>query len=141
MDSFWEFFWLTLSIFFFVAVLLVLFNVIVDLFRDHELSGWAKAVWVVFLIVVPALTALVYLVVRGPGMAERSAATARQAKADTDAYIRDVAATSPADQIARAKALLDTGAIDQEEYVVLKARALAEPHVHDGHGGVTTATS
>lgn len=137
MDSFWEFFWLALSVFFFLAVLLVLFNVIIDLFRDHELSGWAKAAWVLFLVIVPALTALVYLIVRGPGMARRSAATAQQAKSDTDAYIRDVAATSPADQIARAKELLDTGAIDQEEYTILKARALAEPQA-SGERVVTT---
>ena len=64
MDSFWDFFWLLLSAFFFLAYLLVLVQVLGDLLRDRGMSGWWKAVWVVFLIVVPALTALVYLVVR-----------------------------------------------------------------------------
>lgn len=124
MDSFWEFFWWTVSIFFFMAYLIVLFNVIVDLFRDHELSGWLKAVWVFFLILVPVLTSLVYLIARGGGMARRSAAQMQEAKAQTDAYIREVAA-SPADQIASAKALLEGGAITPEEFDRLKAKALA----------------
>lgn len=124
MDSFWEFFWWTVSIFFFMAYLIVLFNVIVDLFRDHELSGWLKAVWVFFLILLPVLTSLIYLVSRGGGMARRSAAQMQEAKAQTDAYIREVAA-SPADQIASAKALLDSGAITPEEFDRLKAKALA----------------
>ncbi len=124
MDSFWDFLWLTISIFFFVAYLIVLFNVIIDLFGDHELSGWWKAIWVFFLIFVPALTALVYLVVRGGGMAKRQQAKLRSAQAQTDAYIRDVAAQSPADQIASAKALLDAGTISQQEFDQLKAKAL-----------------
>ncbi len=124
MDSFWEFFWWTVSIFFFMAYLIVLFNVIVDLFRDHELSGWLKAVWVFFLILLPVLTSLIYLVSRGGGMARRSAAQMQEAKAQTDAYIREVAA-SPADQIASAKALLDSGAITPDEFDRLKAKALA----------------
>lgn len=125
MDSFWEFFWWTVTIFFFMAYLIVLFNVIVDLFRDRELSGWLKAVWVFFLIVLPVLTSLVYLIARGGGMARRSAEQLQQHKAQTDAYIREVAATSPAEEIASARALLDSGAITPDEYERLKARALA----------------
>lgn len=125
MDSFWDFLWLTISVFFFMAYLIVLFNVIIDLFGDHELSGWWKAIWVFFLIFVPALTALIYLVVRGGGMAQRQQAKMRSAQAQTDAYIRDVASQSPADQIASAKALLDSGAITQPEFDQLKAKALA----------------
>ena len=124
MDSFWEFFWWTVTIFFFMAYLIVLFNVIVDLFRDRELSGWLKAVWVFFLIVLPVLTSLVYLIARGGGMARRSAEQLQQHKAQTDAYIREVA-KSPADEIASARALLDSGAITPDEYERLKARALA----------------
>lgn len=123
--SFWEVFWLIVSAFVFVAYLMVLFNVVVDLFRDTELSGWWKAVWVAFLLFVPALTALVYLIARGNGMAQRSELAVRRAKADTDAYIRAVATTSPADQIATAKGLLDSGTITQAEFDALKARALA----------------
>ncbi len=125
MDSFWEFFWLTITVFFLLAYLMVLFNVITDLFRDRESSGWIKAIWVIFLLVIPALTALVYLIVRGPGMAERSHAAHARAKSNADAYIREVASTSPADQIASAKQLLDAGVITPEEFAVLKTKALA----------------
>ena len=125
MDSFWEFFWWTVSIFFFMAYLIVLFNVIVDLFRDHELSGWWKALWILFLIFAPYLTALVYVIARGKGMSQRQLAAAQQARSQTDAYIRDVAGKSPADHIAEAKALLDNGTITQQEFEQLKAKALA----------------
>ncbi len=125
MDGFWDFFWFTFSLFMMVAYLMVLFNVLVDLFRDKSVSGGMKAVWVFFLIFLPALTALVYLIVRGNGMAERSMAHMQQAKADTDAYIRDVAGSSPSDQIAQAHQLLSSGAITQEEFDALKAKALA----------------
>ncbi len=125
MDSFWDFFWLTISIFFFMAYLMVLFNIIIDLFGDHELSGGWKAVWVFFLIFVPALTALVYLIARGGGMARRQQAKMESARQQTDAYIRDVASQSPADQITAAKGLLDSGAITQAEYDQLKSKALA----------------
>jgi hypothetical protein len=127
MDSFWDWFWLMVWAFFFVAYLMVLFNIIVDLFRDSELSGWWKAIWIFFLILLPAITALTYLIVRGGGMASRSRAAASDARAATDAYIRQVAtSSSPADQIASAKALLDQGAITQAEFDALKAKALAQ---------------
>lgn len=125
MDSFWDFLWLTISVFFFMAYLMVLFNVIADLFSDHQTSGWVKAVWVFFLIFVPALTALIYLIARGQGMAERQRAKMTALRQQNDAYIRDVAGASPADQISSAKALLDSGAITQPEFEQLKAKALA----------------
>jgi putative oligomerization/nucleic acid binding protein/phospholipase D-like protein len=126
MDSFWDWFWLMVWWFFFIAYLMVLFHIIGDLFRDRELSGWWKALWIVFLIVLPAIGMLSYLIARGGGMARRSMAAASEARAATDAYIRDVAsASSPADQIASAKALLDQGAITQAEFDALKAKALA----------------
>ncbi|TIC88850.1 SHOCT domain-containing protein [Nocardioides sp. GY 10113] len=126
MDSFWDFFWLSVEIFFFVAYLLVLFQIIGDLFRDHELSGWLKAVWIFFLLFVPFLTALVYLIARGRGMAERNMAAARAAQADAETYIRSVSAGagSPAEEIARAKSLHDAGVIDDAEFAALKAKAL-----------------
>ena len=123
--SFWNYFWLVVEIFFFFAYLVVLFMIITDLFRDHRLSGWWKAVWVICLIIFPLVTALVYVIARGNGMAQRQAETQRQAKAATDSYIRDVAGASPADQIATAKQLLDSGAIDQAEFEKLKTAALA----------------
>lgn len=126
METFWDFFWYLVWIFLFIAYLLVLFQILTDLFRDHQLSGWWKALWVVFLIFVPLLTSLVYLVARGRGMAERQMAAVKAAKADTDAYIQSVASqASPADQIASAKRLLDEGAITPEEFERLKAKALA----------------
>jgi len=125
MDSFWDFLWLTIAVFFFMAYLMVLFNVIADLFSDHETSGWVKAVWVFFLIFVPALTALIYLIVRGSGMAERQRAKMTALRDQSDTYIREVAGASPAEQIASAKSLLDSGAITAQEYDQLKAKALA----------------
>lgn len=125
MDSFWDFLWLMLSAFFFIAYLMVMFNIIVDLFSDREASGGAKAVWILALIVLPLLTALVYLIVRGGSMADRQVARVQAAKADTDAYIRSVAAATPGDQIEKAKSLLDSGAISAEEFETLKAKALA----------------
>jgi hypothetical protein len=126
-DSFWDFFWLTISIFLLFAYLMVLFQIVVDLFRDHTVNGWVKALWVVCLIFFPFITALVYLIARGRGMAERQMSAARGAQADTEAYIRSVSsgAGSPSDEIARAKALLDSGTITSDEYEALKAKALS----------------
>jgi ABC-type multidrug transport system fused ATPase/permease subunit len=128
-DNFWNFVWIFFWSFAFIAYLFALFAIIGDLFRDHTLNGWLKAVWIFFLIFVPFLTALVYLIARGNGMAERSQKEARQYRAATDEYIRQTAGTSasPADEIAKAKALLDAGTISQGEYDLLKSRALAHP--------------
>ena len=127
MDSFWDFFWFTISFFLLMAYLVVLFHILTDLFRDRDVSGWVKAVWVVCLIFFPIITSLVYLIARGQGMTERNIAYARAAQKDTEAYIREVSsgASSPADEIARAKSLLDAGAISAAEYDSLKARALS----------------
>ncbi len=125
MSNFWDIVWLILSTFVFVAYLLVLFQIVIDLFRDHELGGGFKALWIIGLIFLPVMTALVYIVARGRGMAERQRAAMQRAKSDTDAYIRDVAGKSPADQIATAKALLDAGTINADEFARLKAKALA----------------
>lgn len=116
--------WYALMFVVFISYLFALFAVVGDLFRDKNLSGGWKAVWILFLIWIPFLTLLVYLIVRGAGMAERAQATAQQQKAATDDYIRSVAG-SPSDEIARAKALLDAGTISADEYASLKAKALA----------------
>ena len=116
--------WYAVTIMVFVAYLFALFAIIGDLFRDHELSGGWKAVWVFFLIFFPIVTALVYLVARGSGMAARAQARMQQGMAATDSYIRSVA-SSPADEIARGKDLLDSGAINSEEFAALKGKALA----------------
>ncbi len=121
----WDFLWHFLIIFGWIAYLLVLFQILTDLFwRDHETSGFLKAVWVLFLIVFPWLGALVYLLARGKGMAARAQAAAMAAKQQTDDYIREAAGRSPAQEIADAKALLDSGTISQAEFDSLKAKAL-----------------
>jgi hypothetical protein len=123
--STWDFLWHFLIIFAWIAYLLVLFQILVDLFwRDHTTSGWIKAVWVIFLIVFPWLTALVYLIARGQGMAQRARDAALAAKKETDDYIRDAAGRSPAQEIEHAKQLLDAGTISQQEFDSLKAKAL-----------------
>ena len=123
--STWDFLWHFLIIFAWIAYLLVLFQILGDLFwRDHKTSGWAKAVWVIFLILLPWLTAVVYLIARGRGMAERAHAAASAAKKETDDYIRQAAGRSPAQEIADAKALLESGAISANEFEALKAKAL-----------------
>ena len=126
MNNFWNIIWIFFWSFAFVAYLFALFAIIGDLFRDHKLNGWWKAVWIIFLVFVPFLTALIYLIARGPGMAERSQKEARQVQAATDSYIQQVAGSaSPADEIAKAKALLDAGTITQAEFDQIKSRALA----------------
>jgi hypothetical protein len=124
--TFSSYFWLLVWWFLFFAYLMVLFHIIGDLFRDKELSGWWKAVWIVALILVPFFGALIYLIARGGGMAERQLSMQREARQATDQYIQSVATTaSPAEHIASAKALLDDGTITQAEFEQLKAKALA----------------
>ena len=128
MPEFWSnlgsIFWYTLTIIIFVSYLMVLFSIVDDIFRDREMSGGIRAVWIVCLIFFPFLTALIYLIARGRGMTERAVAQAERNKAAADDYIRSVAG-SPADEIASAKALLDAGTITQAEFDGLKAKALS----------------
>jgi len=123
--DFFQFLWIMFVIFVFFAYLMLLFSIITDLFRDHKLNGWFKALWFIFLLFVPVLTALVYVIARGKGMAQRSQKAAEQAESATADYIRNVAGTSPAEQIAHAKQLLDSGAITKDEFEALKKKALA----------------
>jgi Phospholipase_D-nuclease N-terminal len=119
--------WTLLVFFAWVIWFYLLITVFGDLFRRHDLSGWAKAAWIVFVIVVPYLGVLVYLIAQHDGMAERNTKQLQQSQAQMDDYVRSVAATSdPADQIAKGKQLLDQGAISQAEYDALKQKALAE---------------
>jgi hypothetical protein len=127
LSDFWGFLWSVVVIFAFVAYIMVLFSIIGDLFRDDRLNGWLKAIWIIFLIFVPFLTALVYLIARGSGMQQRSMAQAAQIRQQQDDYIRATAGSggSATDEIARAKSLLDGGAITRAEYDAIKAKALA----------------
>lgn len=124
-DFFVWFFWFYIAI----ACIWIFISIIVDVFRDHSLNGWAKALWVLFLVFLPFLAALIYLIARGKGMAERGAARQREATQYTDDYIRSVAGTSsassPAAEIESAKRLLDAGAVTSAEYEQLKANAMA----------------
>ena len=117
--SFWFFIW--------IAALMVWFRCLFDLFGDSSLSGWGKAGWAVLLIFVPWLGALIYLIARGRSMTERQIAAAEQLQAEQKEYIQQVAGASqgPAQEIARAKELLDAGTITQAEFDALKSRALA----------------
>jgi hypothetical protein len=117
--SFWFFVWIT--------AIMLWFRCLFDLFGDDSLSGWAKAGWSVVLVFLPWLGALIYLIARGRSMSERQASRAAEMQAAQNDYIKQVAGTptAPADQIASAKALLDSGTIDQREYEALKAKALA----------------
>jgi hypothetical protein len=126
-NNFGDLIWWFLWVFAFTAYLFALFAIIGDLFRDRTQNGWVKAIWIIFLVFVPFLTALIYLIARGRGMAERSQKEAVQMQSATDDYIRNVAGASPADEIAKAKGLLDAGTISQGEYDLLKAKALAHP--------------
>jgi len=125
MENFWATSLVIIEVFVFVAYLIVLFHIVSDLFRNQEMSGIGKALWIAGLIFVPFLTALFYLLRHGRGMAQRQQQAMERVKSDTDRYIREVAGKSPADQISDAKALLDTGTITAEEFARLKAKALA----------------
>ncbi|MBQ7806407.1 SHOCT domain-containing protein [Rhodococcus sp. (in: high G+C Gram-positive bacteria)] len=124
-DSMWDIFWYTLTVFVFVAYLLVLFQIIGDLFRDRSMSGFVRVLWIIFLVVLPYLTAFVYIITRGRGITERQAAAHTAAKKASDEYIRDVAGKSAPEQISEAKTLLDSGVIDAAEFATLKAKALS----------------
>lgn len=123
--SFWDILWFICISYLFIAYLMLLFSVFGDLFRDRETSGLMKAAWSLALIILPFLTLLLYMVIRGRGMAERSMAAAAAAQQAQDAYIKQVAAASPADQISEATRMLEQGVITQEEYERLKQKALA----------------
>jgi len=119
-----SFFWWLLWLFYIAAYLYVVILIISDLFRDDKLSGWFKAIWIIALVFVPFLTALVYVIARGKDMAARAAAARGYGTvAESDEY-RPQASSNPADDIAKAKELLDAGTISQGEFDALKSKAL-----------------
>lgn len=121
-----SFLWYVVMVFLFVAYLFILFYIFSDLFRRHDMNGWLKALWVIILIFIfPPLGALIYLIVYGKGMAERAQKAQQEMVSAQQAYIREAAGKAgPADQITQAKALLDNGAISQEEFDKIKSQAL-----------------
>jgi hypothetical protein len=120
-------FWTMIIFFAWVVWIWIMIAILSDVFRRRDTSGWGKAAWVVFLIVLPFLGALVYLIANHDGMADRSAKHAQAAQADFDSYVKTVAKNGggAASEIEKAKGLLDSGAIDQAEFEALKAKALA----------------
>lgn len=124
--SFGEVLLVALEIFFFVIWIWILITILSDLFRDHELSGWAKAAWVLFLVFIPFLTALIYLIARGEGMRDRTIKAQADAKKHFDEYVRQQAhASSPADELHKLAELKDKGALSQQEFDQAKAKLLA----------------
>jgi hypothetical protein len=125
--TFGQVMWTMFVFFAWVLFFWLLFTVFGDLFRRHDLSGWAKAAWTFFVIVLPFLGIFIYLIAEGKGMGERSMQRAQQAQGQMDAYVRSVADSGggAAQQITQAKQLLESGAIDQAEFAQLKAKALA----------------
>ena len=117
--------WTMLIFFLWVIWFWILITVFADLFRRHDISGGKKALWIVFVIIVPFLGVLIYLIANSQGMAERNVKDVRQAQAQTDEYIKSVASSGPAGEIERAKVLLDSGTITQQEFDALKQKALA----------------
>ncbi len=113
-----------LEIFVFVAWIMVLFMIIGDLFRDHDMSGWGKAVWIFFLIFIPFLTALIYLIARGGGMRDRAMAEQKLAQEQFDDYVRKTAGTSHADELAKLSDLKAKGDISEEEFQKAKSKLL-----------------
>ena len=119
--------WSMIIFFAWVAWLIILFRVIADVFRRHDTSGWGKAAWLIFVIVLPFLGVLIYLIAHGDDMAKRDLEQARAAQANMDDYVKSVAGSGggAAAEIDKAKQLLDSGAITQVEFEAIKAKAIA----------------
>jgi hypothetical protein len=118
-------FWSILIFFLWVIWIWIVITVLIDVFRRSDIGGWAKAAWVVFVVILPWLGVLIYLIVEHDGMQERSVKQAQAERQQFDDYVRDTAGGGSAAEIAKAKELLDSGAITQAEFEALKAKALA----------------
>jgi len=118
--------WDILIFFAWVIFIWIAITVLIDVFRRHDISGWGKAAWVVFVVILPWIGVLTYLIVNHTGMAERRAQDTKVAQAQFDQYVRQAAGTGgPASEIQKAKELLDSGAITQQEFDAIKTKALA----------------
>ena len=113
------------EIFLFVIWFWILFTIIGDLFRDHKMSGWAKAAWIIFLVFIPYISMIVYLIARGSGMRDRAIKAQTDAKKHFDEYVREQAHTSPADELHKLNELREKGALSQEEFDQAKGKLLA----------------
>ncbi len=123
---FLEVFWTMLIFFFFLIWLWILFTVFTDIFRRHDISGFVKAIWIIFVIVLPYLGVFVYLIAEHTGMTERSIEGQQRSEAEFEQYVKSAAGKGdPTEQIAKAKQMFDSGAINQAEFDQLKQKALA----------------
>jgi hypothetical protein len=123
---FLEVFWTILIFFAFVFWLMILFNVIGDIFRRNDITGWGKVLWLIAIILLPYLGVFIYLIVEHEGLVQRSVKQQQATQSEFDQYVQSVAAGGhPAEQIAKGKSLLDSGAITQAEFEQIKQRALA----------------
>lgn len=121
-----EVIWTMLLFFLFILWIFLLIRILIDVFRRHDISGWGKAAWTIFIIILPFLGVLVYLIAQGDKMMGRDVEQAQAQQAQFDEYVQSVAGSGgAADEIAKAKQLLDSGAITQEEFDSIKAKALA----------------
>lgn len=128
MNSLADWLWWLLAVYFIFIYFMMLFRIIGDIFRNHDMGGWGKAGWLIFLIFVPILAMLIYVIANGKDMAQRDMAQYQSAQAAQADYIRSVAGSgtsSAASEIQKAQDLLTAGAISQEEFDALKAKALA----------------
>lgn len=123
--SIWESIWLVFVIFVFITALMMIFAIVIDIFRNKEMSGGIKAVWLIALVFFTLITALIYVIVHGQGMAERQVKEQVEAQESFDNYVRDVAGGGAASELERAAALHNDGKISDEEYASLKAKILA----------------
>src|SRR5262245_50400839 len=125
--TFWDALWTLLVFFLWVAWFILLFHIVIDIFRRRDASGFKKFIWLIFILFVPFLGVFIYLIVNSDDMARRNMEQAAAARADMDEYVRSVAASGggATAEIERAKGLLDSGAITQEEFDAIKAKALA----------------
>jgi hypothetical protein len=117
--------WSMIIFFFWVIWIWIVITVLIDVFRRDDIGGWAKAAWVIFVVILPWLGVLVYLIVEHDGMRDRSMRQAQTQRQALDEYVRDTAGGGTAAEIAKAKELLDSGAITREEFDAIKAKALA----------------
>lgn len=123
--TFGQVMWSMFVFFAWIMFFMLLFRVFGDLFSRHDIGGWGKVGWTIFVICLPFLGIFVYLIAEGKGMAERAMKQVEASQAQMDDYVRSVAASSPAEEIAKAQQLLDSGAITQTEFDALKTKALA----------------
>jgi hypothetical protein len=123
--TFWSFFWDVLLFMAWIIWFWLLITVFIDIFRRHDTSGFSKVLWVIFVIILPYVGVLIYLLVEHQGMADRNVKQAQAQQQQFDQYVQSVAKTDPAEQISKAQQLLSQGAITQEEFDQIKSKALA----------------